>query len=600
MLPNNLEESTWEFVDNVNVRAGDHAFKFGAQFNSYSYVNFFFFRQQGRFRFRTLADFEANNPRDFTRSLPNPGPDGEFFTADDVIPLATYDTREFSVYAQDQWDVTPRLNVLVGARLDNTSFPDKAPLNQTLLDTLGLRTDVAPSNTYISPRLGITYDLSGDGRRLLRGGVGLFYGRFPSVLYSNALLNTGGNQLSLFCSGADTPLPDYQAYQADPNSVPTACAGGGAASPPTPNINLFEDGFNYPRSWKANLGFEQAMGDVMKLGFDFVFAKTTQNFYVTDENLLPEQFRSEVENRPVFAPRAAISTSSGSVSFGANRVTSAFNEVLVHKSIAEGRYYAFTVRLERRPTALLAWQASYTYANSEDNASYSCCISNTAIFETPTSGDHRFIGKVGDRTTGTWGPSDYDRRHTIVLSASLVFPWDIQLSGIWRMTSGGPWTPTVDGDANGDGQDANDRAFVGTSLTFNDPSVDLPLLQQKLSEWDCVASQSGHISQRNVCRNPWRRTLDLRVRKAFRTIGRQEVELVADFFNFGNLLDGNWGRNIGVSQFGSDRQLLVISGFDPQSGAYRYSVNPSFGTFSDLAPFRSDQFQMQLGLRYRF
>lgn len=600
VLPNNLEESTWELVDNLSILTGAHAIKLGAQFSSYSYENFFFNRQQGRFRFNSLDSLALGIPRDFQRALPNPGPDGQFFTSDDILPLAIYDTRELSIYAQDRWEVTDRLNVLIGARLDNTSFPDEAPLNRMLVDTLGLFTDVAPSNTYISPRIGFTYDLAADGRRLLRGGVGLFYGRFPSVLYSNALLNTGGNQLFLSCSGALAPTPDYRSYLADLTSIPTACAGGGTAAPPTANINLFADGFDYPKNWKANLGFEQALSDVMKVGFDFVYSKTTDNFYVTDENLLDEQFRSGVENRPVFAPTAAIATSNGSVAFGANRVTQAFGEVLVHQSIAEGRYYAITAHLERQATSHMAWQVSYTYANSEDNASYSCCISSTAIFETPTAGDHRFIGGAGDRLAGTWGPSDFDRRHTIVLSWNLRFPWDIQLSGLWRMTSGSPWTPTVDGDANGDGRDDNDRAFVGSGLVFADPAVDVPLLQQKLTEFDCVASQAGHISQRNVCRNPWRRTLDLRLRRAFRTVGRQEIEVVADFFNFGNLIDSDWGRNVGVAQFGDDRQLLVIRGFDPATQTYRYAVNPSFGSVSDLSPFRVDQFQMQLGLRYRF
>jgi len=46
--------------------------------------------------------------------------------------------------------------------------------------------------------------------------------------------------------------------------------------------------------------------------------------------------------------------------------------------------------------------------------------------------------------------------------------------------------------------------------------------------------------------------------------------------------------------------LLVIRGFDRTTQTYRYAVNPSFGSVSDLSPFRVDQFQVQLGLRYRF
>ena len=600
VLPNNLEETTYEFADNLSARAGAHTIKLGAHLNLFDYTNFFFFNQQGEFRFNSLAAFEQRQASQFTRALPNPGPDNEFFTADDVLPLAVYQVHEVSFYAQDTWELSPGFQLTGGLRWDRTSFPDKAAANPALEAALGLRTDVAPTQSYFSPRLHASWDVNNDGRNLVRAGVGLFYGRFPAVLYSNSLLNTGGNQLSLRCTGTEVPTPDYAAYQQDIRNIPTACAGGGAATPPVPAINAFDPAFEYPRNWKASLGYERAVTDRVRVGVDLLYSNTSDNFYVEDRNLLPEQFRSGVENRPVFAPVNRISSSSGNPASGSMRRSSAFDEVLIHTSQAEARYYSVVLRSDWRLSQTTSLQASYAYANSRDNSSYSCCISSTALFETPTAGDPNNLGGK-DELTGTWGPSDYDRRHTMVVSgATQILPGSVRigLSGIFRATSGRPWTPIVDDDVNADGRFGNDRAFISSDLLFQDPTEDLANLDRVLGEWDCLREAVGRIMGRNTCRNPWFYTLDLRLRRDFRTLRGQRVEVVADFFNVLNLINDDWSRNVGVS--GDNTELYDVRGFDAATQRYRYSVNPSFGEKRDLSPFRTDQFSVQLGLRYSF
>lgn len=610
VLPNNLEESTLELANNLHIRHGAHSFKLGAHFNRFSFENFFFFNQQGEFRFSSLSAFENRTPNRFTRSLPNPGADGQFFTADDILPLALYDVNEVAFYAQDTWEASERLALTLGVRVDMTGFPDKAPLNQALVDTSAAnptlfarayRTDVAPGKTNFSPRLGFTYTVDETGRRLLRGGVGLFYGRFPAVLYSNSLLNQGQNQLSLFCTGAgNVPVPDYQAYQADLRNIPTACAGGAGAAAPVANINLFDPDFNYPRTWKLNLGYEHALNNRTKFSVDVLYSKTTDNFYVQDVNLRDEVFRSGVEDRPVHVATNQISATSGNIFSNAQRKNPGFGEILEHVSPARSRTYQVVLSAEQRLSAGMSWQAAYTYSNTYDNSSYSCCISSTALFETPSAGNPNFLGDPGDELNGTWGLGDFDRRHTFVFSGTVRLPLRLDLSGILRTTSGRPWTPIVDGDPNGDGRFSNDRAYIGSNLTFVNPAQDTVLLNQFLTEWPCLADQVGRIASRNSCRNPRNTTVDLRLRRAFNTISGQQVELVADFFNVLQLLKDNWGANLGVIPGSGAAELLAVEGFDPVTNTYRYSVNPSFGELEDLAAFRTDQFQVQIGVKYTF
>lgn len=606
VLPNNLEETTFELANNVHIRAGSHSLKIGGQFNYFDYENFFFFQQQGQFEFDDLDDFENGRWSRFERNLPNPGPDGQFFTDDDAAPLALYQTMEYSFYAQDSWDVTDRLNVLLGARFDITRFPDAAPLNDDLLASdLGLRSDVKPSDENISPRFGITYKLDDQGSTVLRGGAGLFYGRFPSVLYSNSLLNTGltGGIINCFFDASLDPkqvVRDYAASitpdnpQGDRTIIPTECPGGGFAF--TPRVNVFDPTFELPQTVKANVGIAHALTGALKLELDFVYGRTTDNFYVEERNLLDEQFRADIEDRPVFAPLGDM-RSSGRFSFASNRVDPSFDQVLSHVSTAEGRNYQVSFELSQRWNGRFAWQFGYTYSNSKDNSSYSCCISSTALFETPTAGDPNFLGEPGDELTGSWGPSDFDRRHTFVASGQVALPLGFEVAGIWRLTSGRPWTPTIGDDANADGFRGNDRAYIGTDLVFETPE-DEQLMAGFIAEHECLAEQQGRIASRNSCRQPWFNRLDLRLRKTFGLAGTHRVELVGDFFNVLNLINDEWGRNVGVA--GGNQTLLFIEGFDAGTQAFTYAVNDSFGQESDLTPFRTDQFQMQLGARYRF
>jgi outer membrane receptor for ferrienterochelin and colicin len=602
VLPNNLEETTLELTNTLHVRAGDHDFKIGGQLNYFDYENFFFFNQQGQFDFDNLDDFENRIPDDYTRNLPNPGPDGLFFTDDDVTPLAVYQTYEIGLYAQDSWHVTDQLTVTGGVRVDLTRFADAAPANTQLgADFPGLRTEFKPADNNISPRLSFTYDPSGTGRTIIRGGGGLFFGRFPSVLYSNSLLNTGANQLNLFCDGdaGEAPTPDYQSYTEDPASIPFECVGGGGASAPIPDVNLFQSDFEYPRTWKASAGFEQVITGNLKVDLDVLYSKTDQNFYVEEANLLPQQFASGVEGRPVFCPTDEISSFSGRCGFGDNRVSSNFDNVLVHTSNAEARTYQVSVGLEQRGT-FFSWQLGYTYSDSKDNASYSCCISSTAQFETPTAGSPNGLGDPGDEDSGTWGPTDFSRPHSFVLSGMVNLPYDIAISGIWRAQSGRPWTPIVDGDANGDSGSDNDRAYVGDNLVFDDPAADVATLNSLIGEFDCLADQVGGIAKRNSCRNKMYTQLDLRLRWRPHVYGSHRIEIVADFFNVFNLINTEWSRNVGVGQFSDNRHLLEIEGFDSATNTYTYSVNPSFGEEQDLTAFRTDQGTLQLGVKYSF
>lgn len=597
---NLLAEEKLQLIDNFTYQSGDHTFKIGTN-NAWSRTNnTFWLLGNGSFRFRSLQNFIDEKPDTYfrlTRACPVPLEENQagqpVICPDPDVPAAEFEALEWSFYAQDDWQITPRLLITPGLRYGGTNFFDDPQQLPGLEAAFGVNSDFVPDFTGLSPRLAFTYLLGDDEQNLLRGGVGLLIGRVPTVIAGN-VFQTERPLLAVFCAGGAVPefnLRELLAGQKGLNN-PIACAGGGD---PTgdPQHTVFSDDFELPRSLKANLGYERVLSEDTKVGVDFVFSQTWENFIVEDLNLQPQQFTLANENRPVFVgtnrfnPRRAAG--------GVRVQNDAFDRVFFNTSEGEARAFNVALELDQRVWETVQFGLRYAYTRAYDNSSFSCCTSQEG-FSTPTAGDPNFVGDFGDEVNGTWGPSDFERRHTFVANFLYRAPLGIMATGIFRSQSGTPWTPVVDGDINADGLSGNDRAFVGTDLRFK-TAEDRALLQQLIAENECLAEQVGQIVRRNSCRNPWFNSFDVRLAREFATFSGQRVELLLDLFNVLNGLSDDWGRFVGV--FGAEQELLAATGFDEDTQEVVYAVNPNFGETRPVG-FDPFQFQAQLGLRYRF
>jgi hypothetical protein len=146
----------------------------------------------------------------------------------------------------------------------------------------------------------------------------------------------------------------------------------------------------------------------------------------------------------------------------------------------------------------------------------------------------------------------------------------------------------VAGDVNGDGA-SNDRAFVWSPATAPDPAV-ASGMQALLggapgSIQACLRRQAGSIARPNSCRGAWWASLDLAAelqygKKWGTTANRFTVWFVAGNLPAGldQLLHGTSGlRGWGQPSF-PNSTLLSVRGFDADRQAYRYAVNPRFGS----------------------
>ena len=593
VLPNSLDENTLQLVNNLILQRGAHTLKLGTNNSYYTIDNFFFFNQFGDFDFNGLANFEQGLASRY--EIAGPGLDGR-------LPRAEYNVLELAFYAQDDWRVNDRLTMNMGLRYDLRLFPDEPPTVQGVLDDFDLDTGVFPTDgDNISPRVGFAYDVAGDGASVVRGGAGLFYGRVPPVFWSNSLLNTGESQTFTRCtSGFDSPETQAMVIEIlrgerEPFASCDDIPGGGGFSF-TPNVNAIDPDVEVPFALKANLGYDRRVADNWRAGIDLQYSGTNDNFYNIDANLGPERFRTDDGMRPVFQTIDLIGME---LDGGSHRISSNFNDVLVLVNEAESRTYQATVELARTFANGYSMRGSYTYSNSRDNSSSSCCISSTAIFETPTASSPNFLGDPGDDLVGSWGPADFERPHQVVLSGIAELPWGgIMLSGIYRGQSGLPYTPTVDGDVNGDGRDDNDRAFIGEAAQMNfDTPEDAATYASLLSEFDCLGDQVGNIATRNSCRNPWINRLDARLTLPIETGRGQRVELIADVFNVLNLLNEDWGQVLQVGTLG--QPLLAVEDFDVVTQEFTYSARGGFGEENPFG-FVPRQWQLQLGARVEY
>jgi outer membrane receptor protein involved in Fe transport len=600
---NNLEQDTYELIDNVRYTRENHTIKLGTNLSKIHVFNDFFFNGLGSFSYNSLADFQNRLPASFTRALP--------YTSTSGNPVALFDVYEYALYAQDEWQATPKLFLTYGLRYDISRFPTTPNANPALATSV-LRIDnaIQPSDkNNIAPRVGFTYDPEGNGRQVIRGGSGLFFGRAPYVLYGNTLSNTGLTQLDLNCQGAAaTPQPNFALYAQNPDSIPKQCATGGGPAVSRSSPVVFSSDFQQTQAWKTNLAYDRLVAENWRLTLEGVYTKTTHDYVVQDVNLDPTTRFTIEGGIPVFAPAANIpttGTNAGRPNIGNTRRDATFNNVFVQSSQGEAKSTMGIIQVN----GVTRWGvvlASYAYDHTRDFNSSSCCIAGGDLFNSL-----RTFGNPNDFAS-QYARANYSRTHSLVFSPTFNLPYGVQLSGIYRGFSGLPWTPTYGSDINGDGV-TNDRLYVPTEAEvtapnfitfFHSPGQGLDSAAQRsqyvaaLQSNSCLSEHRGQVIARNACQNPWQNVLDARVAKRFETMRGQGLELSVDFFNLLNGLNSKWGQRNEVQA--ANTSALASRGFNATTQRYIYQFNTNFAKEEPSAFGLSQQFQVQLGARYTF
>jgi len=164
-----LHWNSFQAGDDIFLTRGINALRFGALVERAQDNAISFFNSNGMFRFNTLSDLLTNRPRQFSGLVPS--------------PQITYGTRQtlFGTYFEDDVRVRPNLTVNLGLRYEIASVPTEV---HNFLSNLQNMTDAEPhlGSPYFlnptlhnfEPRLGFAWTPTKNSRTLLRGGFGMF------------------------------------------------------------------------------------------------------------------------------------------------------------------------------------------------------------------------------------------------------------------------------------------------------------------------------------------------------------------------------------------------------------------------------------------
>jgi hypothetical protein len=605
---NRSTERKLQLVNNLTHQLGDHSVKLGGGLiTTRIRVQFLGPQGAGIYRFANLDDMEQYRPESYVRRVPTSG----------EIPRYRMRVLEWALYAQDEWQINQRMRATVGLRYDVQQLLDSPESVPAIESAFGFPTGaLLRDRNNLSPRVSLTYDLAGDGRTIVRAGMGLFHGSIPLTLGGIAALPEP--VLSLACRGSISagapdapPTPEGYALwdRVSAGDNPAACAGG-VGPGGVPEYNFWDPGFELPKTFSASAGWEHQLFSNTRIRFDAVHSRTTRLYTVRDLNLREAQFTLTGEGgRRVYTPMQAFNPASAAGRTG-HRQFPAFASVLVATSEGSAEASLLTTEIGHVPGSGMLLRASYTYSRAYDNSSFSCCLLS-AGFASPRVGAFgpNELGGRGDLTRA-WGPSDYNRPHSLVFSALRELPRGFRVSALWRTSSGTPWGPELSGDPNGDGINFNDRPFIFAPEQLPlDPTLPPEQQQQHrdryagyLSRHPCVGAYIAEIVPRNSCRNPRYSRLDAALGYSFPTFGGRRVDLTLDVFNVLNLLNRNWGRYTGVTM--ARRLLLEPRTFAVDaggtSGTIRYRVPTGFSEDRELGTNLLLQWQLQFAARYGF
>ncbi len=592
---NELDQDIFEFTDNLTRTMGGHKITLGTSNQYFHFRNLFFPGSYGRWTFNSLADFAENNPSKYEVAVPFPG-------VSDVA--ATFGVFQAGGYIQDEWTVNEQLSLTGGLRVDVPFMLDDPRENPIFAQETGLHTGTIPSgNALWSPRVGFNWRSTGASmyRTQIRGGVGIFSGRPPYVWMSNAYGNTGRDQVGITCYGSNAP-----AFSS--SSTPQACADGTGATAggTSPLVNIFSDDFKFPQDLKVSLAVDQDLPYGFTGTLEGLYTKAVNAIFLQDINIGSQVGTSSGDKglgvRPVYGPKSQNG-------YSATPVYSSFDQIVEGTNTTAPYSYALVAELKKRFGELLDMRASYTYQRSYDSQSLTSSIATSNYGYNPVSSDPN----NPDVT-----PSAFDRPHKIMLSGTLhLFPQygGTDLSAIYVGQSGRNYNYMYAGDVNGDGYPGNgvaygrdnDLIYIPTSagdITMAS-QTDYQLLDQLIAMEPCLSGQRGHILERNTCRGPWTNNLNVRLEQGV-PAGYGNVKIIANVFNFLNLLNGDWGLQKGAIYNTND--LLGVKGRDSNgnlifSYAGRTTKDANGNTVADLPYttfFPSSAWQLQLGVRYSF
>jgi hypothetical protein len=475
---------------------------------------------------------------------------------------------QVAVYLQDEWQAAKNLTITAGLRMDKPMYfntVDKIreklakeccydPTIQYYNEAgtpVKLDHTVLPSTAPLfSPRVGFNYDVKGDRSMQVRGGTGLFTGRFPFVWISNQVANPN---FFFYCITS----PDFQ----------------------------------FPQVWRSNLGYDMKLPDNWFVSADLIYTKDMNGMMVRNYGL---KLPSATLNAPGDTRKIYGAGDRATVFGGA---TNAY----VFTNTNVGSATNFTLELKKNWKNGMYMQFGYNYGLSYDASSIEAEITSDAYDRNPA------YGHVNEAVAA---PSVYGNLHRLIGAGSKKWKYGnmaTTVSAFFQYIKGGRFSYTYSGDLNNDGSGNNDLMFIPTDgqvdqMKFGGDAAaqaaQKTALKAYIAQDDYMNANRGKVVEKYGLLSPWYNNWDLRVLQDFSFKVAENktnaIQVSLDLLNAGNLLSSKWG----VRRLPTNTQPLGVNvgagnvptySFDT---ALKSTFTPDYGLLS--------RWQLQLGVRYLF
>ncbi|MEX0288386.1 MAG: carboxypeptidase regulatory-like domain-containing protein [Flavobacteriaceae bacterium] len=572
-INNRLDQKVFQVTNNLNFFKGDHTFTVGFSFEKFQFDNSFnlgVYGAQGTF-FPTgsIADFRdpANEAAlvafyqnaisgaiAANRSLEANGEGNAGGWA-----LAETNVGQLAFYLQDEWNIVENFKLTYGIRFDKPLYFDSAEKAQDVIDVAPAvvpgvpyfdpetgqnaffdSTQLPDNDFLVSPRVGFNWDVHNDNTLQIRGGTGVFTGRFPFVWLGNQIANPN----IFFLTPVD---PDYQ----------------------------------WPQVWRSSLGADLRMDNGVILTADLSYTSDINGPHVQNWGLRPPSATLiGVDNRPVYA--------------AGDRGDNAY----VFTNSDKGRIFNAVLKAQKTFDNGLYTSLAYSYLDSKDVNSIEAEITSDAFDGNAISGNandavlshsrygdtHRFVGVISKAfKTGTTVSTFFE--YAQGGRFNYLTAGDLNNDGVLSRSNDLIYIPT--------------SSEIG-QMNFSGPGQ-AEAFEAFIQQDDYLSDNRGSYAERYGALAPWRGRWDLKILQDIKFGNKNTLQLSLDVLNLGNLISSDWGvveipTNPEVLSVSFPRDMNGnITSFDP---TYTFDTNltSTFSANTDLI----SRWQAQLGVRYIF
>jgi outer membrane receptor protein involved in Fe transport len=568
-VPQQSFQRKWQFKDDISKTIGNHTLKGGVDY-IWNPVEggFFEFSSTLEIDFAVDPSTIVDSPALYPQGFATPGLVTGMAQANGD-PYFLVATKQLGLYFQDDWKVNRRLTLNLGLRYDrdfNMIGGSDVKDSRTYQELVALNSPI--SNPYVSsvpqddtndwsPRVGFAYDITGQGRHVLRGGFGLYYGNvFQNIpLFMEQMANPTVFQTVLSLSSPTDAVPgtglNLGQWQYGVSPLP-------AIPPPSTELapgsvgRLIDPHYRNPTTEEFNIGYSWALN-----ANSVVEAEYTHVLSLHENRTINIDQKVPVGGVCCFRPLDP--------AFAANPDLSEMASVRDEQSIGRSHYDGINFVYRQRMTHHFMLNANYTLAWANG-------------YDTLASGFRNYPAlSTNPFASYEWGPTPNDERNHVTVSGLWDLPWGFQLAPILQFGSARPYALVNSSSTLNTGGGTYIYPVV---VPTSNPKDYFAFAGDNAGAQNCFyglngVSQSCTIAKYDSLRGDPFFQLDLRLAKNFKIGEHVNLQLIAQAFNLTNR--ANYGNDYGNSIASPDTFGHPVGFINPTSTTTPRALWSEFG-----------------------